>query len=206
MMKRKLAMFLAVLCLTVLTAGCGTSSEGESSFGGKTDEMATLAGGPPAAPGAVMDMNGFGAYEESGTVGSQLRAEKDAGDGSKLIYTADLNLETTTFDETVKNLSTLEEELGGWTQSSSVSYGGSGYRYGSYSVRVPKEKFSTFLTQAGELAHVTYTSSQGGWRRKRRSLRGCRTFLLRPKAWRTSSPLRAPSPTRKARLNLWRGR
>lgn len=161
-MKRKLAMLLAALCLTVLAAGCGASSGGAASVGEKTDSMAAPSAMTEEArgdSGAAMDMNGFAAYEESGKAESQLRAEKDSGDGSKLIYTADLNLETTTFDETVKNLSALVEELGGWTQSSSVSYGGSGYRYGSYAVRVPKEKFSTFLTRAGELAHVTYTSS-----------------------------------------------
>ncbi|MEA4994791.1 MAG: DUF4349 domain-containing protein [Oscillibacter sp.] len=157
-MKRKLAMLLAALCLTVLAAGCGASS-GSTSLGGGADGVAAPAERPTAESGAAMDMNGFAAYEENGKAESQLRAEKDGGDGSKLIYTAELNLETTTFDETVKNLSALVEELGGWTQSSSVSYGGSGYRYGSYAVRVPKEKFSTFLTRAGELAHVTYTSS-----------------------------------------------
>ncbi|WP_369283906.1 DUF4349 domain-containing protein [Oscillibacter sp. GMB15532] len=158
-MKRKFAMLLATLCLTVLAAGCGASSGGGASFGGEMDSTAAPAERPSAESGAAMDMNGFAASEESGRVESQLRAEKDGGDGSKLIYTADLNLETTTFDDTVKNLSALVEELGGWTQNSSVSYGGSGYRYGSYAVRVPKEKFSTFLTRAGELAHVTYTSS-----------------------------------------------
>lgn len=158
-MKRKLAMLLAALCLTVAAAGCGASSAGGASFGGEMDSTAAPADRPSAESGAAMDMNGFAAYEKNGKAENQLRAEKDGGDGSKLIYTAELNLETTTFDETVKNLSALVDELGGWTQNSSVSYGGSGYRYGSYSVRVPKEKFSTFLTRAGELAHVTYTSS-----------------------------------------------
>ena len=109
-----------------------------------------------------MEMNGaadYGDYEKGVSMDNQLRAEKPGGDGSKLIYTAEMNLETTAFDDASKALAALVEELGGWTQNSGVRYGGSGYRYGDYTVRIPQEKFSTFISRAGELCHVTYTSS-----------------------------------------------
>ena len=156
-MKRKLAVLLAALCLTALAAGCGASSgasSGEAGGGVAPSEWLSTDYGD-----GMMGMDSDMAYEESARAESQILPEKDGGDGSKLIYTAEMNLETTAFDDASKALSALVEELGGWTQSSSVHYGGSGYRYGNYTVRIPQEKFSAFIARAGELCHVIYTSS-----------------------------------------------
>lgn len=70
-----------------------------------------------------------------------------------------MSLETQAFDEAAAGLAALVEQSGGWFQESSVGDYGSGYRHGSYTVRVPAEKFQAFLTQVGELCHVTWQSS-----------------------------------------------
>lgn len=72
---------------------------------------------------------------------------------AKRIYTADLELETTAFDQAAEDLETLVETCGGYFQSSSVSGGGSDYRYAYYTIRVPAEQYRTFLDQAGTLCH-----------------------------------------------------
>lgn len=54
----------------------------------------------------------------------------------------------------------LVKELGGYFQQSSVSNrGNSGYRYGSYTIRIPSAQFDTFLQKAGTLCHLVYSST-----------------------------------------------
>ena len=135
------------LCLAALVlCGCGGSGSANgtamtASSGGTAQYDGTWnAAGEPGAPAPTED-----------------RAEGTPE--AKRIYTADLNLETRAFDDAVAGLTALVERSGGWFQDSSVGDYGSGYRHGSYTVRLPAEKFQTFLTQVGELCHVTWQSS-----------------------------------------------
>ena len=80
-------------------------------------------------------------------------------ENQKIIYTGDINLETTAFDETVKALAALAEVKGGYLESSTVGGGSRGYRWADYTVRVPSAQFQGFLDQAGELAHVTWRNT-----------------------------------------------
>ena len=90
-----------------------------------------------------------------------------ADSAEKIIYTADLSMETTEFDETLSALECAVEELGGFTQNSSVSgdtsYGSDGSvviinRYAYYTVRIPSAKLDEFLTRTGGLGNVTYSN------------------------------------------------
>lgn len=157
-MKKKLAIFLAALCLAILAAGCGSSGAGASGTVAASNEM--TAGNSSPAKGDFGQMELMSTPQANSA--AQI-AEGHAKDGqtqeAKRIYTADMRLETTAFDEAAKGLSALVEELGGWMESSSVDYGGSGYRYGNYAVRIPQEKFDTFIARAGALCHVVYSGS-----------------------------------------------
>ncbi|MBR5000462.1 MAG: DUF4349 domain-containing protein, partial [Firmicutes bacterium] len=80
------------------------------------------------------------------------------GDDVKLILRADLRLETVDFDDAVEKLNKLVSDCGGYYEQSDVdmgSYYSDGYRYGRYTVRVPKDKYDTFLNSVGEVCHVT---------------------------------------------------
>ena len=58
------------------------------------------------------------------------------------------------------DIDALVKELGGYFQQSSVSNrGNSGYRYGSYTIRIPSAQFDTFLQKAGTLCHLVYSST-----------------------------------------------
>lgn len=146
-MKRKLAGLLLLICLTALPAGCGASAgAGGNGAAASMDEKEMM----DAATGD------YGGMERSNVAQTD---DADRTNAAKRIYTADLSMETTAFDDAAKGLAALMEELGGWMQSSSVNYGGSGYRYGQYTVRIPQEKFDRFIRRAGELCHVVYSSS-----------------------------------------------
>ena len=148
-MKRRLFVcFLALTMLLSLTA-CGAASK----------TAASSANSRPADTVSATEEKGYfdadtNGYDDEG---------RDSGGGvlenQKIIYTGDINLETTAFDETVKALAALAEVKGGYLESSTVGGGSRGYRWADYTVRVPSAQFQSFLDQAGELAHVTWRNT-----------------------------------------------
>ena len=152
-MKRKLFVcFLAMIMLLSLTA-CGASSKTAASVDSSANDH-------PAESPAVTEEKGYfdadtNGYDDEG---------RDSGGGvlenQKIIYTGDINLETTEFDEAVKALAALAEVKGGSLESSTVGGGSRGYRWADCTVRVPSAQFQGFLDQAGGLAHVTWQNTE----------------------------------------------
>ena len=151
-MKKKGFVWGLVLVLAVgVLSGCGSKSAASM-----TEETAVA-----EAPAESYSMDAAADYGTGN--GSMMPAAEGSGEtssavqGSKRIYTATLQLETTGFDEAVSALTELVDGSGGWVSSSSVSNQSSSYRYADLTVRVPVEKYRDFLTQAGELCHLLYT-------------------------------------------------
>ena len=149
-MKRRLFVcFLALTMLLSLTA-CGAASK----------TAASSANSRPADTVSATEEKGYFDAETNGGYDDEGR---DIGGGvlenQKIIYTGDINLETTAFDETVKAVAALAEVKGGYLESSTVGGGSRGYRWADYTVRVPSAQFQGFLDQAGELAHVTWRNT-----------------------------------------------
>lgn len=161
-MKQKL--FVLCMSAALLLAGCGGGAMAGS----------TAASSAPSTPGApsgefqeswggenYWDMGGadFAPAEpdiplgeaESGSVYQNTRA--------KLIRRAELSIQTEQFDQSEAALNQLVDSCGGYFETSS-RYGGSwrdvnANRNGEYTVRVPAEKYSQFVTSAGDLGYVT---------------------------------------------------
>ena len=150
-MKRIAALVLTGCLSAGLLSGCGSESAASM-----TEETAVA-----EAPAESYSMDAAADYGTGN--GSMMPAAEGSGEtssavqGSKRIYTATLQLETTGFDEAVSALTELVDGSGGWVSSSSVSNQSSSYRYADLTVRVPVEKYRDFLTQAGELCHLLYT-------------------------------------------------
>lgn len=151
-MKKKGFVWGLVLVLAVgLLSGCGSKSAASM-----TEETAVA-----EAPAESYSMDAAADYGTGN--GSMMPAAEGSGEtssavqGSKRIYTATLQLETTGFDEAVSSLTELVDSSGGWVSSSSVSNQSSSYRYADLTVRVPVEKYRDFLARAGELCHLLYT-------------------------------------------------
>lgn len=151
-MKKKGFVWGLVLVLAVgLLSGCGSESAASM-----PEETAVA-----EAPAESYSMDAAADYGTGN--GSMMPAAEGSGEtssavqGSKRIYTATLQLETTGFDEAVSSLTELVDSSGGWVSSSSVSNQSSSYRYADLTVRVPVEQYRDFLTQAGELCHLLYT-------------------------------------------------
>lgn len=175
--RRILSMVMAVLlCISALT-GCSSTSSSDSYYG--TDSVAStsswssgtnnIAGGMSNEYKSSSDE--YDSRYETENNGSQV--ETDTSDknikSEKLVYTADIEIETTEFDDSVKRI----DEMSSWYDciiqnkqyydSSDLMYGSdywsNGYRTYSVVLRVPSESFTSFLDATGSIGHVTRSNS-----------------------------------------------
>jgi len=155
-MKKFLALLLA-LVMALALVGCGASAPKTEAFMDMTTsddaamDMGFDAGGAPMEDFKEEAEYQNGAFEEypSTTDGDKL---KDV----KMVYTANMDLQTLSFDKADADISALVEEMGGYFEQRSISNRSSGYRYAEYTVRVPAEKFNDFCSQMGTLCHLVY--------------------------------------------------
>lgn len=155
-MKKLLALLLALI-MTLALVGCGASVPKTEAFmdmttsDGAAMDMGFDAGGAPMEDFKEEAEYQSGAFEEypSTTDNEKL---KDV----KMVYTANMDLQTLSFDKADSDISALVEEMGGYFEQRSISNRSSGYRYAEYTVRVPAEKFNDFCSQMGTLCHLVY--------------------------------------------------
>ena len=146
---KKISAVLICFVLIFALAACGASAPKES------------AAMDAAAPAEMWDNGSYDMAEESESglfepaSGISDAAKRDA----KIVYTANLDLETTAFDQAVSDIGAAVEHFGGYFANSSQNGNNSGYRYADYTVKVPKNQFQNFLNSIGEVCHVTYTST-----------------------------------------------
>ena len=115
-----------LLALMLLLTAC-SSGAGDSSAGSDYGNVDTA--------GDSWEMQGAEtAGGETGTVSPT--AANPSGD--KMIYTANLTVETTSFDSAAQALAQATEALSGYFEDQHTTNTGS-YRYASYTVRIPAE-------------------------------------------------------------------
>lgn len=144
-MKRKFLALLLMLTLCLSLTACG----------GSAASGATAAEAAPQAMDSAADVEGAGfSYANAGGADfSAVRAN------AKLILSANVEAEATDFETTDGAIQQLTAQAGGYIESSAVG-GSVGYRWANYTLRVPQEKFETFLSQIGDTCHVTYTNRE----------------------------------------------
>ena len=160
MKKRTLAILLAALLALALLSGCGRSASSASYSAADSRDYYEPYYEPAPFEAAYDDYDyayegDYWAEESAGVEAVNLSSEIPSSipDSAKLIYIADLDMETMEFDEALSALSALTAEVGGYYESSSVSESGS-TRRASYTVRVPAGSYRMFVDQAGELCHL----------------------------------------------------
>ncbi len=138
-MKRIFSVILAALVLFSLTA-CGGKSSGDAAY---------------PAPGGV-DENYYGSFD--GYKGEEMpqsqSGESKPADHSKMIFRADIDLETLEFDAAMKSVTDLVEGASGYFEEQELATYSSGYRYARMVVRVPAERFDDFCRQVGNVCHT----------------------------------------------------
>lgn len=148
-MKRTLSILMALLLALSLTA-CGGSAK---SLGGSTASQNS-----DSSIEIENNAADYGWYEAPAEAEPASAVSDGSGQNvlanAKIIYTADMELETKEFDSASLALDQIVEGLGGYFECRSLYQGGS-YRRLDCTIRVPAEQFSQLLDQAGQIAHVT---------------------------------------------------
>ena len=175
--RKILPMVMAVLlCISALT-GCSSTSRSDSYYG--TDSVASTSSWSSGTNNIAGGMsneykNSSDEYDSSyETENNGSNVETETSDknikSEKLVYTADIEIETTEFDDSVKRI----DEMSSWYDciiqnkqyydSSDIMYGSNywsnGYRTYSVVLRVPSESFTSFLDDTGSIGHVTRSNS-----------------------------------------------
>lgn len=170
---RLTALAAALLLLLALLAGCGASS------GVTADSASDSASAPSSNEMAAADSGFSTEVAEETTDAAASESDAPAEDGGetaaqsdlteKLIYSADLMVETTRFDEAVSAVNDLVERMGGFLENSNVTgstrYGSDGSvrlvdRFATYTLRVPAARFQEALSQAGDIGNVVQSGTQ----------------------------------------------
>ena len=155
-MKKFLALLLALIMALALV-GCGASAPKTEAFMDMTTsddaamDMGFNAGGAPMEDYKEEAEFESGTFEEYPST-----TDNDKLKDVKMVYTANMDLQTLSFDQADSDISALVEEMGGYFEQRSISNRSSGYRYAEYTVRVPAEKFNDFCSQMGTLCHLVY--------------------------------------------------
>ncbi|SHI16083.1 protein of unknown function [Sporobacter termitidis DSM 10068] len=167
-MRKIISAVLALLLITALLASCGgqtpSTASVNSGSGGAYDAVA-----PEAAP-AYSDGKGktdsqtgngdlaaltSGSALTSGVIGASLN-------GDKIIYNFSAQVETTAFDDTLKNLDALLAGFGAFVENSYVSgnsYGNTTFRSAEYTIRVPVGSFKGMTDALPLLGNVSKAST-----------------------------------------------
>ena len=164
-MKKTLSLVIAII-LAVSLCGCGSVKEAATM---PSYASSASANGVYEMAPAAMGEEGFGSYdyampEPEVMAGKSGESGNDAPDAdpAKIIYTADVKVETTEFDSSVEALLKMIEENGGYVESSSVNNanystiasGKSYLRSANYVLRIPAAAFDKLMSSLSQLGNV----------------------------------------------------
>ena len=170
-------------CLAVCVVGYGAFATGQIGLGAKSSSPAAYYSADSTA--AVMAAGGVDraavdspmaadysldtmALESSADNGTAVFSEDDAAAAAhstdsasaKIIYTANLSLESKDYDAARAALDAALQAAGGYLESSSEYSGTDDSRSVSLTYRVPQENYDSFLAAVAEAGNVTYKNQQ----------------------------------------------
>ena len=163
-MKKRLSIVLVLALLLGLLCGCG-ASKSESAYYSST-------GSYEMKDEAAAEVNYVGGYYDATTSMAAQSGQQDAAlqpaqsglpENVKMIYTANIDLESTSFESAVSAINDMVSGCGGYLENSDLNNYGS-YRSIYYTIRVPAAQFAWFcdtlsvLSQEGEVLHMNSIS------------------------------------------------
>lgn len=159
-------------CAAVCVLGYGALSTGKLDIGARSSapveySAASVGAAAPMTADYSLD-TGAGTLESSAGNGISTFSADDAvaaegarsTDSAKIIYTANLSLESKDYDVARAALDTALAEAGGYMESSSEYSDVGANRSVSLTFRVPQENYNSFLDAVSEIGNMTYKNQQ----------------------------------------------
>lgn len=173
-------------CLAVCVVGYGAFATGQIGLGAKSSNLveyaanssaASAAAGGAATQRAVVDSpmaadysldtmalessadNGVSTFSADDAAAVEGAHSTDSA-SAKIIYTANLSLESKDYDAARAALDAALQAAGGYLESSSEYSGTDDSRSVSLTYRVPQENYDSFLAAIAEAGNVTYKNQQ----------------------------------------------
>lgn len=148
---KKLSIVLLIGALLISLTGCSSKSYSSGDTGGARN-------GYYYEESSVSYYTQTEAMEEDYWIEKEAAAQDNSQDGTafdnaKLIYTANITLETTHFDDVIAQIRSMTDQYGGYLEYSDMqNY--STYRYSEFTVRIPSENYQTFVTETNGIEQV----------------------------------------------------
>ena len=161
-------------CLAVCVVGYGALSTGKLDIGAKSSNMALYSANSSAAStaggfttqqatldatpeAATYDLDQAAALSENDAAAAE---DRQASTSPKIIYTANLTLESKDYDTARAALDAALNDAGGYLESSSEYSDAGDSRSVSLTYRVPQQNYENFLAAVAEAGNVTYKNQQ----------------------------------------------
>ena len=152
--KKVLLIIVSILLIVSLIAGCSSqkSMQNESSIAPDMDSSGFGGPGKDQATENKADI----APSEPSPVPSPLEPKK-------VITTMEMVFETTEFDKTTNNLDIIVNKYKAYVENSNISnnsyYDNKSYRFGTYTIRVPKISVDSFKSELSGIGNMTSEST-----------------------------------------------
>ena len=169
-MKKTLAVLLALLMLLAMLTGCGASAPQKESIAAESynykDSFDYAVPEAPMMEEAETEYVEFSA-SSTATADQAMAVEEMETYAEKIIYSGNVYMETTKFDQTISELDQVIKSYGGFVQESRINgntrYNSDGSttvvdRWGYYLVRIPTAQFDDFMNLANGMGNVTNSS------------------------------------------------
>ena len=161
-------------CLAVCVVGYGALSTGKLDIGAKSSNMALYSANSSAAStaggfttqqamldatpeAATYDLDQAAVLSENDAAAAE---DRQASTSPKIIYTANLTLESKDYDTARAALDAALNDAGGYLESSSEYSDVGSSRSVNLTFRVPEENYQSFLDAVAQAGNVTYKSQQ----------------------------------------------
>ncbi|MFI3253984.1 MAG: DUF4349 domain-containing protein [Eubacteriales bacterium] len=143
--------FFPILLSTVLLlSSCGRSSDSASSSGGAFPSM-------DKAESSFAESQSSGSMSPESSESNTFLSTNEIAP-AKLVYSGWMELETIDFDLVLEEIDALVSTHDGYFGEKNLYHYGA-TRHGSYTIRVPQEKYESFMLELGALCQVLHTST-----------------------------------------------
>ncbi|MBO7148897.1 MAG: DUF4349 domain-containing protein [Clostridia bacterium] len=150
-------LFILLVALSLLLSSCGSARDAEAVYDYVTEDAMEYKTYASRAPGAVAEAELADSEFQNGSGLSTTSVLKEKSD-RKIIYNAWADIETKEYDNSISTLNALCEKYGAYFESSS-SYGGhigsNSERRSNFTIRIPVERYSDFVSEVGSIGTVT---------------------------------------------------